>query len=301
MTIPFKGDPIRIDKYLSTISTDYTRSFIQKQIKDGYVSVNGSAVRPSYMLTAGDIIRMELPAVKDPEILPSQIDLDILYEDQDLLVVNKPKGMVVHPAPGHYNDTLVNALMAYCKDDLSGISGIARPGIVHRIDKDTSGSLLICKNDRTHQAISAQLKDHSITRIYCGIVCGYPDPVNGTVRGCLGRHPKNRLKRAVVSADKGKPAVTHYQTTEQFKGYSLMKFKLETGRTHQIRVHMASIHHPLLGDELYGSAKNPFGVTGQVLHAKVIGFIHPSTGRYMEFTAPLPDYFNRLLQTLREQ
>ena len=297
----FESDPVRIDKYLPTLSADYTRSFIQKQIREGHVTVNGQPVRPSYVLMPGDTIQMELPELKEPEIKPKSIDLDILYEDSDLMVINKPKGMVVHPAPGHYDDTLVNALMAYCHDDLSGIGGVARPGIVHRIDKNTSGSLLVCKNDRTHQAISAQLKEHSIKRVYAGVVCGYPDGEHGTVRGYLGRHPKDRKKRAVVSPDKGKFAITHYQVIEKYKGYSFVRFKLETGRTHQIRVHMASIHHPLLGDDLYGSSRNPFGIEGQVLHAETLGFVHPANGMYMEFTAPLPDYFKELLQTLALQ
>ena len=298
MEIKFNADPVRIDKYLSEISEDYTRSFLQKQIKEGNVTVNGETVRPSYILTADDVIRMDLPEPSDPEIRPVSTDLDILYEDEQLLVVNKPKGMVVHPAPGHYDDTLVNALMAYCPDDLSGIGGVARPGIVHRIDKNTSGSLLVCKTDLAHKSISKQLKDHSITRIYLGVVCGYPKKDHGTVRGYIGRHPKNRLKQAVVTPDKGREAVTHYKVLETFRGYSLLEFRLETGRTHQIRVHMSSIHHPLLADDLYGSAANPFGIEGQVLHAATIGFMHPVSGKYIECSAPLPDYFKELLMKL---
>ena len=299
MIIQFNQNPERIDKYLSTELEDYTRSFMQKLIRSGAVQVNGETVRASYILSGGEEIEIELPELREPEIIPKSMPLDILYEDQDLLVVNKPKGMVVHPAPGHYDDTLVNGLMAYCRDDLSGIGGVARPGIVHRIDKNTSGTLIVCKNDRTHQAISAQLKKHNITRIYKGVVCGYPKDDSGTIRGHLGRHPKDRKKRAVVGPDRGKTAVTHYQVLQKYKGYSLLEFKLETGRTHQIRVHMASIHHPLLADELYGSGKNPFGIEGQVLHAETIGFMHPSTGQYMEFTAPLPEYFENLLSKLK--
>ena len=299
MKIIFDSDPVRIDKYLSELPGDYTRSFLQKQIKEGYVTVNGKPVRPSYQLQDEDIIEMDLPEIKEPEILPCEIPLDILYEDDDVLIVNKPKGMVVHPAPGHYDDTMVNALMAYCKDDLSGIGGVARPGIVHRIDKNTSGSLLVCKNDRAHQAVSAQLKDHSIKRIYIGIVCGYPAEEKGTIRGNIGRDPKNRKRMAIVPAGKGKPAVTHYQILERFKGYSLVKFELETGRTHQIRVHMASIHHPLMGDELYGSASNPFGIEGHMLHAQTLGFIHPISGEFIECTAPMPEEFDLLLEQMR--
>ena len=298
MVIQFNRDPERIDKYLSTELEDYTRSYIQKLIRSGAVQMDGETVRASYILSGGEEITLELPELKEPEILPKSIPLDILYEDQDLLVVNKPKGMVVHPAPGHYDDTLVNGLMAYCRDDLSGIGGVARPGIVHRIDKNTSGTLLVCKNDQTHQAISAQLKEHNIKRIYKGVVCGCPKEQTGTIRGYLGRHPKDRKKRSVVSPDRGKTAVTHYQVLQKFKGYSLLEFKLETGRTHQIRVHMASIHHPLLADDLYGSGKNPFSIEGQVLHAETIGFIHPGTGQYMEFSAPLPEYFEDLLSKL---
>lgn len=298
MTLQFNQDPERIDKYLSTELEDYTRSYIQKLIRSGAVKVDGETVRASYVLSGGEEITLKLPELKEPEIVPKSMPLHILYEDQDLLVVNKPKGMVVHPAPGHYDDTLVNGLMAYCRDDLSGIGGVARPGIVHRIDKNTSGTLLVCKNDQTHQAISAQLKEHSITRIYKGVVCGYPKENEGIIRGYLGRHPKDRKKRAVLSPDRGKPAVTHYKVLKKYKGYSFLEFKLETGRTHQIRVHMASIHHPLLADELYGSAKNPFGIEGQVLHAETIGFVHPATGQYMEFSAPLPEYFEDLLRKL---
>ena len=298
MIIQFNQDPERIDKYLSAELEDYTRSFIQKLIRSGAVKVNGETVRASYILSGGEEISLELPELKEPEIVPKSMPLDILYEDQDLLVINKPKGMVVHPAPGHYDDTLVNGLMAYCHDDLSGIGGVARPGIVHRIDKNTSGTLLVCKNDQTHQSISAQLKKHSITRIYKGVVCGCPKETAGTVKGYLGRHARDRKKRAVVSPDRGKPAVTHYQVLRKYKGYSLLEFKLETGRTHQIRVHMASIHHPLLADEIYGSDKNQFGIEGQVLHAETIGFIHPATDKYMEFSAPLPEYFEDLLSKL---
>ena len=300
MNIQFESDPVRIDKYLSDYTGEYTRSFLQKQIKDGHVTVNGKAVRPSYVLNTGDVIEMDLPELKEPEILPRKMDLDILYEDDQLLVINKPKGMVVHPAPGHYDDTLVNGLMAYCHD-LSGIGGVARPGIVHRIDKNTSGSLLVCKSDSAHQSISAQLKEHSIYRIYNGVVCGHPARETGTIDNYIGRHPIQRKKMAIVPPERGKRAVTHYTVLQKYKGYSLMEFRLETGRTHQIRVHMASIHHPLLADDVYGSARNPFGIEGQVLHAKTIGFNHPVTGKYMEFSAPLPDYFVSLLKKLEEQ
>ena len=233
------------------------------------------------------------------DIKPEAIPLDILYEDDYLLVVNKPKGMVVHPAAGHTEGTLVNAVMAHCGDRLSGINGVLRPGIVHRIDKDTTGALLICKEDSVHRDLAEQLKEHSIKRRYRAIVAGNLKDDEGTVEGPIGRHPTDRKKMAINSKN-GKPAVTHYKVLERFGQYTYIECRLETGRTHQIRVHMTSIGHPLLGDTVYGSSKNPFHLQGQTLHAMVLGFVHPVTGEYMEFTAPLPDYFLKLLEKLRK-
>ena len=234
-------------------------------------------------------------------IVPEDIPLDILYEDQDLLIVNKPKGMVVHPSAGHYTGTLVNAIMYHCKDSLSGINGEIRPGIVHRIDMDTTGSLIVCKNDEAHVDIAQQIKEHSVNRIYVGIVCGNVKDDEGTIEGPIGRHPIERKKMA-INEKNGKPAITHYKVLERFGNYTYMQFKLETGRTHQIRVHMASIGHPLLGDALYSSNRSTFkNLQGQTLHAQTIGFIHPKTGEYMEFSAPLPEYFKKLLSILQSK
>lgn len=299
--IEYRGEPIRLDKYLSEVSEEYTRSFLQKQIKAGCITVDGKSVKASYMLQDGDQIEMDVPEPAEAGIEPREMDLDILYEDGDLLIVNKPKGLVVHPAPGHSDDTLVNGLMAYCKDDLSGIGGVARPGIVHRIDKDTSGSLLICKNDKAHQALAAQLKRHDIKRVYIGLVAGHLRDDEGTIEGAIGRSLKDRKKMAITPEDKGKRAVTHYRVLERFSDCSLVEFELETGRTHQIRVHMASVHHPLVGDELYGHAKNRFGIQGQALHAKTLGFTHPTTGEWIQVDAPLPDYLENALRRLRSE
>ena len=235
--------------------------------------------------------------MKEPDILPENIPLDILYEDQDILVVNKPNGMVVHPAPGHYTGTLVNAIMYHCKDNLSGINGVMRPGIVHRIDMDTTGSLLICKNDRAHQALAKQLKEHSITRKYHAIVHGRLKEDEGTIDKPIGRHPIDRKKMSVHCTN-GREAVTHYRVLKRFQQFTYIECQLETGRTHQIRVHMSSIGHPILGDQVYGPAKCPYKLQGQTLHAKVLGITHPTTGEYMEFDAPLPDYFQGLLEKM---
>ena len=230
--------------------------------------------------------------------MPENIPLDILYEDDDLLVVNKPKGMVVHPSAGHYSGTLVNAVMYHCKDSLSGINGEIRPGIVHRIDMDTTGSLIVCKNDESHICIAEQIKEHSCNRRYRGIVCGVVKEEEGTINAPIGRHPTERKKMA-VNEKNGKPAVTHYKVLERFERYTYMEFQLETGRTHQIRVHMASIGHPLLGDTLYSNGKSPYKLQGQTLHAMTIGFVHPKTGKYIEISAPLPEYFEKILRDLR--
>lgn len=288
---------IRIDKFLSDELPEMSRSYIQKLIKEDQVTVNGKIVKANYKLSADDFVVVCQPELKEPDILAEDIPLDILYEDEDFLVINKPKGMVVHPSAGHYSGTLVNALMYYCKDDLSGINGVMRPGIVHRIDMDTTGSLLVCKNDFSHQHIAQQLKEHSIRRVYHAIVHGVIEEEEGTVDAPIGRHPIERKKMS-INYKNGKEAVTHYKVIQRFKNYTYIQCQLETGRTHQIRVHMASIKHPLLGDQVYGPQKNPFKLQGQTLHAKIIGITHPRTNKYIEVDAPLPEYFQKLLKKL---
>lgn len=287
----------RLDKYLSILYPEQSRSFFQKLIKDGHVLVNDTPEKVNYRLRMEDLISVTIPDAVETPILPENIPLDILYEDDDLLVVNKPKGMVVHPSAGHYTGTLVNAIMYHCKDSLSGINGEIRPGIVHRIDMDTTGSLIVCKNDESHIFIAEQIKEHSVTRKYRGIVYGGVSDDEGTIDAPIGRHPTDRKKMAIVP--NGKPAVTHYRVLQRFERYTYMEFQLETGRTHQIRVHMASIGHPLLGDAVYSSGKSPYHLQGQTLHAMTIGFIHPATREYLEITAPLPDYFEKILHDLR--
>ena len=290
----------RIDRFLCRDLESLSRSYIQKLLKDGHIKVNGRAVKANYKVNSGDQICVTIPELETPDILPENIPLDILYEDDDILVVNKPKGMVVHPAPGHYSHTLVNAVLYHCGEQLSGINGVQRPGIVHRIDMDTTGSLLICKNDRAHQILAEQLKEHSITRRYHAIVCGNIKTDTGTVNAPIGRHPVDRKKMS-VKAPNGRNAVTHYRVLERFGSFTYIECELETGRTHQIRVHMASIGHPILGDAVYGPAKCPYKLQGQTLHAKILGIMHPSTGEYMEFDAPLPEYFSDLLERLRRK
>lgn len=288
---------VRIDRYLAEIEGMPSRSYLQKLLRDGEVTVNGKNIKANYQVSAGDEIMLNLPEPVELAAQPENIPLDILYEDSDIIVINKPKGMVVHPGAGHPNGTLVNGLLYHCKGDLSGINGVLRPGIVHRIDMNTTGVLVVCKNDAAHQFIAEQLKVHSITRRYEAIVHGNLAS-DGTVEGAIGRKPNDRIKMAIVSRG-GKPAVTHYHVIEQLKGYTHISCELETGRTHQIRVHMSSLNHPILGDTLYGPAKCPFPLEGQTLHARVLGFIHPSTHQYMEFEAPLPAYFTELLAKLR--
>ena len=287
----------RIDKCISILIDSLSRSFIQKLIKDGQVQVNGTTVKGSYRVKTDDDVLFCLPESVEPDIEPEDIPLDILYEDKDVIVVNKPKGMVVHPAAGHYSGTMVNALMYHCGSELSGINGVMRPGIVHRIDMDTTGSVIACKNDKAHNCIAEQLKDHSITRRYHAICHGVLKEDEGTVNKPIGRHPTDRKKMA-VNEKNGKNAVTHYKVLERFSEYTYIECRLETGRTHQIRVHMASIGHPLLGDDVYSNRKNPFHLTGQTLHAKILGFQHLTTGEYVEIDAPLPEYFKHLLEIL---
>ncbi len=287
---------IRIDKYLSLTSEELTRNRIQGLISDGNVTVNGKAVKANYKVKENDRIELLIPDAVPADIPAEDIPLNIVYEDDDILIVNKPKGMVVHPAPGHYTGTLVNALMYHCKDKLSGINGELRPGIVHRIDMDTTGLLVVCKNDSAHNFVAEQLKEHSITRKYQAIVYNSFNEENGTIEGNIGRHPTDRKRMAIMST--GKPAVTHYKVLKNMGKYALVECQLETGRTHQIRVHMTSIKHPLLGDEVYGPKVCPFKLQGQVLHAKTIGFIHPTTKEYMEFDSDLPEYFENLIEKL---
>lgn len=301
LTAAGEGLPMRIDKYLSEQLPDFSRSYLQKLLKEQGVTVQEKAVKANYKVQEGDHIVLEIPEEQELTAEPENIPLEILYEDDDVLIVNKPKGMVVHPAAGHNTGTLVNAVLYHCRDQLSGINGVLRPGIVHRIDMDTTGALAVCKNDAAHQSLAAQLAVHSITRRYRAIVHGGFREDTGTVTGDIGRHPVDRKKMA-VGVKNGKPAVTHYRVLERFGSFTYIECELETGRTHQIRAHMAHIGHPLLGDAVYGPAKCPFpGLQGQCLHAMVLGFIHPSTGEYLEVTAPLPEYFEALLAKLRSR
>lgn len=298
LEVPETQSGIRIDKYLAEACPELSRSFLQKLLKSELVSVNERAVKSSYKLSAGEQIAFDIPEPEEAQIPAEDIPLDILYEDTDLIVVNKPKGMVVHPAAGHYTGTLVNALMYHCGDSLSGINGIMRPGIVHRIDMDTTGVLVVCKNDTAHNALAGQLKEHSITRKYFAIVHGIVKNDSGTVDAPIGRHPVDRKKMSILKSG-GKEAVTHYQVLERFDRFTYIECQLETGRTHQIRVHMSWLGYPLLGDTVYGPSKSPYRLQGQTLHAGVLGFIHPRTGVYMEFSAELPEYFTELLRIMR--
>lgn len=290
----------RIDHYINEELEEISRSTIQKLIEKGNITVNGKSINKNYKLKIGDTVEIEIPEPEGINIEAENIPLEILYEDNDLIVVNKPQDMVVHPAPGHYTGTLVNALMYHCGKELSGINGVMRPGIVHRIDKDTSGVLVIAKSDLAHNGLSKQLAEHSMTRIYNAIVYNGFEENEGIVNTLIGRSQNDRKKMAVLKAG-GRNAVTHYKVIERMGKFTLVELRLETGRTHQIRVHMAHIGHPLLGDPIYGPKKQIFNLQGQVLHARVLGFIHPRTGKYMEFSTELPEYFTKLIEILKKQ
>lgn len=294
---------LRIDKFLAGREAELSRSAIQKYIESGHVKVNGSAVQKSYKIKADDEVSIVLPDVTEITIEAENIPIDIVYEDSDLLVVNKPKGMVVHPAPGNWSGTLVNALMYHCRESLSGINGELRPGIIHRIDKDTSGLLIVAKNDFAHRSLAEQIKEHSCMRCYEAICVGRFSDTSGVVDAPIARHPSDRTRMAVVAG--GKDAVTHWSVKEELDGFTHLSLKLETGRTHQIRVHLSSIGHPLYGDTVYGGGRskseivNAQTVRGQCLHAKTIGFVHPRTGEQMFFDSELPEYFKTILNKLK--
>ena len=294
-----QSDADRLDKVLAGLCSDFSRTYIQKLIKDDLVTVDGMSRKGSYQLEGGELVKVMLPDAVSLEITAEDILLDVLYEDGDVIVVNKPKGMVVHPAPGHMSGTLVNALMYRLGDSLSGIGGVLRPGIVHRIDRDTTGSLIVCKNDAAHRCLAEQLEEHSINRIYKAVVNGNIKDDSGVIDAPIGRSKSDRKKMGIVPD--GKRAVTHYEVLERFGDYTYVACKLETGRTHQIRVHMASMGHPVLGDEVYSSGKSPFKTVGQTLHAEVLGFKRPSDGEYVEVSAPLPEYFEKILRNLRNR
>ncbi len=307
LTVEAEHGGTRIDVYLAAV-TELTRSAAQRLLsEEEAVSVNGMQVPKNYKVSPGDVIEVEIPEPIPLEVAPENIPLDILYEDEDVILVNKPKGMVVHPAPGNYNGTLVSALLYHCGDTLSGINGVIRPGIVHRIDKDTSGVLAVAKNDAAHLSLASQIKEHSVNRIYHAIVHGNFKGDEGTVDAPLARHPVDRKKMAVSRTPGARNAVTHYKVLERFGQFTYCQFKLETGRTHQIRVHMAHIGHPLMGDPVYGACRHPMEarytevLRGQCLHAKTLGFVHPRTGVYMEIDSSLPPYFEAMLSVLRNR
>ncbi len=288
---------LRLDKAITVLCDDLSRNAAQQLIDDGNIFVNGKAENKKYSVKENDIISIEFPELKTLSVEGENIPLDIVYEDEHLLVVNKPKGMVVHPAAGNYSGTLVNALLYHCGDSLSGINGVIRPGIVHRIDKDTSGLLIVAKTDTAHRGLAEQIKEHSFTRVYKTVVVGNIKTDSGTIDAPIGRHPKDRKKQAVTDKN-SKNAVTHFEVLERFSGFTYLKVKLETGRTHQIRVHMAFRGTPVAGDSVYGNPKKTYGLEGQCLHAATIGFVHPITNEYLEFTADLPDYFTDFLRRI---
>lgn len=297
LTVDGENSDLRLDKYLVSQLEDFTRSAVSKLIEGGQVKVNDKTASKNYKCKAGDRVEIEIPDPVELDVTAENIPLDIVYEDSDLLVVNKPKGMVVHPAAGNYSGTLVNALLYHCKDSLSGINGVIRPGIVHRIDKDTSGLLIVAKNDTAHLDLAQQIKEHSFHRAYQAVAYGNFKEDNGTVNQPIGRHPKDRKKMAVTFKN-SKNAVTHYEVISRYEKFTHIRCVLETGRTHQIRVHMAYIGHPLAGDEVYGPKKVITELNGQCLHAGELGFVHPRTKEYMEFTAPIPEYFTNFLKKL---
>lgn len=297
LTVDGENSDLRLDKYLVSQLEDFTRSAVSKLIEGGQVKVNDKTASKNYKCKAGDRVEIEIPDPVELDVTAENIPLDIVYEDSDLLVVNKPKGMVVHPAAGNCSGTLVNALLYHCKDSLSGINGVIRPGIVHRIDKDTSGLLIVAKNDTAHLDLAQQIKEHSFHRAYQAVAYGNFKEDNGTVNQPIGRHPKDRKKMAVTYKN-SKNAVTHYEVISRYEKFTHIRCVLETGRTHQIRVHMAYIGHPLAGDEVYGPKKVITQLNGQCLHAGELGFVHPRTKEYMEFTAPLPEYFTNFLKKL---
>jgi 23S rRNA pseudouridine1911/1915/1917 synthase len=288
---------LRLDLFLSELLENMSRSQIQKLIDENHITVNDKNIKSNYKIKAKDKINIEIPKPKALEIEAEDIDIEILYEDEDLAIINKPQGMVVHPAAGNFSGTLVNALLSRCQN-LSGINGVIRPGIVHRIDKDTSGVLVIAKNDMAHRSLAEQIKEHTVKRAYVALVEGIIKQDNGTVDMPIGRHPVERKKMAIIK--NGRNAVTHFTVMERFKNTTLIEARLETGRTHQIRVHMAYLGHPLVGDPVYGYKKQKYNLMGQVLHAKTLGFIHPRTGKYVEFSSPLPDYFQNLINNLKK-
>ena len=296
MTILCDTEGVRLDAFLASRDLGLTRSALQKLLEDGMVRVDGKAVKKNYRTKAGDEIELELPEPEIPEILPEDIPLDIRYEDEDVIVLNKPKGLVVHPAPGHWSGTLVNGLMYHCRDSLSGINGVLRPGIVHRIDMDTSGLLIVAKNDFAHQALAAQLQDHTLSRVYEAICVGGVRADSGTIDAPIGRHPADRKKMAVTEKN-SRPAVTHFEVIARYPGYTHLRLRLETGRTHQIRVHLAWRNHPVLGDPVYGRGKE-LGLTSQCLHARELTFLHPRTGKPVTVTCELPEYFTEILRKL---
>lgn len=299
--VPEAAGNVRIDQFLSTLTDpEISRSYAGKLIKEDRIQINGKKCKASSKVQAGDCILIDMPEPVSLDVVAEDIPLDIVYEDSDFLIINKPKGMVVHPAAGHFQGTLVNAVMNHCGSELSTINGVMRPGIVHRIDKNTTGLLVVCKNDKAHKSLAEQLKVHSITRKYAAIVCGNIKSDEGVVDAPLGRSKKDRKKQAIDQVN-GRDAVTHYRVLERFGDYTLVECVLETGRTHQIRVHMSSIGHPVLGDDVYGPKKCPFTLEGQCLHAKTLGFIHPGTEEYVEFDSEYPEYFKKLLEKLRNK